>query len=223
VALPSNVQYGQVTGTFINAVADGDDADPYPDAQPATGTITFTPTVTRIINNDGTSPVTILPKPITAQIKDGILVDSQDRPALTLVANKNTTGQNPVEWQYNVQYSINGATLPSFPLSLEPDEIVDLAEVSPIPTAPGIVVIVSDESRVAAEAAAVRAEAAAEAAEAAGVTAEYVNSQIEAALTAALADVVRSDGTITHIVSKTETEMSNLTPDPTTHYDVVSD
>lgn len=165
MSLPSNVQYGQVIGTFINAVADGDDADPYPDAQPATGSITFTPTVTRIINNDGVNPVTILPKPITAQVKNGVLVDSQDRPALTLVANKNTTGQNPIEWQYNVQYSINGATLPAFPLSLEPDEIKDLAEVAPIPVAPGIVVIVSDESRVAAEAAADRAELAAERAE----------------------------------------------------------
>lgn len=165
MALPTNVQYGRVIGTYINAVADGSDADENPDAEAATGAITFTPRVTRIVNNDGVKPVTILPKPIRADLKNGEIVDSQDRVGITLVANKNTTGQNPVEWQYDVQYQINGATLPSFPLSIEPGEEVDLSVVSPLPADPGIVQVVSDASRIAAEAAAERAELAAERAE----------------------------------------------------------
>lgn len=165
MALPTNVQYGRVIGTYINAVADGSDDDANPDAEAATGAITFTPRVTRIVNNDGVKPVTILPKPIRADLKNGEIVDSQDRVGITLVANKNTTGQNPVEWQYDVQYQINGATLPTFPLSIEPGEEVDLSVVSPLPAEPGIVQVVSDVSRVAAEAAADRAELAAERAE----------------------------------------------------------
>ena len=168
MALPSNVQYGKVIGTFINAVADApEDPDELPDAEAPEGFITFVPRVTRILNDDGVKPVTILPKPVKADLLEGLLVDSTNREGITLVANKNTTGQNPVEWQYDVQYNINGVTLPSFPLSIEPGEVVDLALVAPLPAGPAIVQVVSDESRIAAEAAADRAEAAADRAEAA--------------------------------------------------------
>lgn len=187
MALPSNVQYGRVIGTFINAVADGSDADEFPDAEAPTGSITFTPRVTRIVNNDGVKPVTILPKPIRADLKDGSLVDSQQRPGITLVANKGTTGQNPAEWQYDVQYQINGATLPTFPLSIEPGETVDLSVVAPLPADPAIVQVVSDASRVAAEAAAERAELAAERAETAGI--QEVNGKTGPEVTLSASDV----------------------------------
>lgn len=77
VDLPPAIQYGYVRGEYLKARKDSTaDADRLPDGATATGTVVFTPDVTRRVDTmtDGRA-VTVLIEPFPARIVDGMLHD----------------------------------------------------------------------------------------------------------------------------------------------------
>lgn len=139
MGLPSNVTYCTVTGTFVQAVADGSDSDHNPDASPVVGAqITFTPSVN--ILRDATSPGTIIvPKAIVVTTNaSGQIVDSQGNLGVVLVATDDPNVA-PLNWTWNVSTLIGSIPI-SFDIAAPGGQSIDLASVMPIPTSPGVVV-----------------------------------------------------------------------------------
>lgn len=100
--LPPELQYGHVVGRVILAVADSGDADTYPDAVPAQGTVTFTPKNPEIRVGEP-DPVVVLKQKIVCTIDSaGYLTDPDGRRGVWLV-----TGV------YTVSYSFTAASLPA--------------------------------------------------------------------------------------------------------------
>lgn len=191
--LPSNISYGQVGGRFLLAVADTTDPGRAPDSLPAQGKVKFTPSVGHVINATALpDPVFITPNVIECTLDaEGYLVDSQGERDVWLIAGDDPD-LNPTGWTYKVTFELTGVTIPSFNLLVETDVRKDLALTTPIPTNPGTTVVVSEESRVAAEAAALRAEEAADRAENAGGgsgTITEVNGQTGPVVTLGAGDV----------------------------------
>ena len=153
--LPSNVSYGQVGGRFLIAVADTSDPGRAPDSVPAQGKIKFTPSAGHVINATAAPvPVFITPRVIECTLDiEGYLIDSQGERDVWLIAGDDPD-LNPTGWTYKVTFELTGVTIPSFNLLVETDVRKDLALVTPIPSNPGTTVVVSEESRIAAEAAA---------------------------------------------------------------------
>lgn len=149
--LPANVGTGIVTWQVGVAVIDGSDANQYPDMIPASGTVTFTPSITHVQN------VNALPGPVTislAQIvgvldEDGYLctpVSATDRTPMyrgvRLIAtdDPDLSVQN---WHYTVAYRLsatNGVTpvIPAHPLAVPEGEDVDLSRFAPVPSSPAV-------------------------------------------------------------------------------------
>lgn len=139
MSLPSNVTYCTVTGTFVQAVADGVDSDHNPDASAVAGvSITFTPSVS--ILRDATSPGTIIiPKAVVVSTNaSGQIIDSQGNLGVVLVATDDP-GLTPVNWTWNVSCIIGNIPI-SFDIAAPGGTSVDLANVIPIPTSPGVVI-----------------------------------------------------------------------------------
>lgn len=138
MGLPSNVTYCTVTGTFVQAVADGSDSDHNPDASPVSGaSITFTPSVNLL--RDPTAPGTVIvPKAITVTTDaSGQIIDAQGNPGVVLVATDDPN-VTPINWTWNVSTLI-GSTPISFDIAAPGGTTVDLAQVIPVPAAPGVV------------------------------------------------------------------------------------
>ena len=69
-ALPVGYTFGRVVARFLRAVGDSGDVDTFPEAVPATGSVTFTPKVTTRIVVDSTSDPSpfITHEPITSEL-----------------------------------------------------------------------------------------------------------------------------------------------------------
>lgn len=101
-SLPPELQYGHVVGRVILAVADSGDADAYPDAVPAQGTVTFTPKNPEVRVGEP-DPVVVLKQKIVCTIDSaGYLTDPDGKRGVWLV-----TGV------YTVSYTFNAAALPA--------------------------------------------------------------------------------------------------------------
>src|SRR5690625_1536299 len=112
MALPSNVGSGTVTGRLIDS--NGLFID---------GSVTFTPSPDKLLNvGADPSPVTILPKPVTADLVEGSF--TQD-----LVAT-NDPDNNPSGWTYRVDFKLSGTSLKSFSIEVPEGETVDLTTVA---------------------------------------------------------------------------------------------
>lgn len=144
MSLPSNVNYGTVTGRFLLAYADGIDSGLFPDGAPAKGTVLFTPSADYLKNLSASpAPVTILPATIECDLdSDGYLLGSDGSRGVRLVATDDPDN-NPVEWTWRVDLRLTDQAdvpvrgLARFSFELPSGETVDLAALAPVPDANG--------------------------------------------------------------------------------------
>jgi len=100
--LPAELAYGKVVARLILAVADTTDAGRLPNAQPAVGTVTFTP-ANVIVKTALPEPATVVKKPIACGIDaNGFLIDPELALGVWLVVGV-----------YDVSYRITDASVPS--------------------------------------------------------------------------------------------------------------
>ena len=118
--LPVEVSFGKITGRIITAVKDTPaDPDTLPDSVPATGFVTFAPTSLLV---SLVSDVLILPQPITCQL------DNTGYFEVELVATDDPD-LSPLNWAYNVSYTINEGPIPSHQIYVPADLTTDLSDV----------------------------------------------------------------------------------------------
>jgi hypothetical protein len=150
MVLPANVTYGTVKGRFILAYGDTIDGGLEPDAVPAKGSVFFTASPVLLKNQSAEpDPVTILPAPVEVALdEDGYLRAYEGSTGLgvRLIATDDPDN-NPVGWTWRVDFRLtdeSGApvAVPSFSFSLPSNEEVDLADLSPVPSANGTFYVV---------------------------------------------------------------------------------
>lgn len=151
MALPTNVNYGTVTGQFLLAYSDSADGDLYPDGVPAKGNIYFRPSPIKLL--DGASspnPVTILPAVVETTLdSEGYLCGYGTTRGVRLVATDDAD-LNPTDWTWTVEFRLTDqddvpVSLPSFSIELPVDGTVDLTTVSPVPAANGTYYLVGPQ------------------------------------------------------------------------------
>lgn len=141
MALPTNVSFGTVTGTFLLASADSPaDQDRDPEGTAATDlTFTFTPDLLPAVARDASAtPPTmfaLLPVPATVG-QDGSLLGPDGAPGVRLVASTNANLQ-PHGWTWNVTLKSNTFPAMSFSFLLDPGATIDLSTVLQVPANPG--------------------------------------------------------------------------------------
>lgn len=126
MALPANANTGTVIGTFIDSAGD-----------PVAGKVTFTPSPAKILDPIATTPVTILPKAVSA------ILDTDGSFSQVLLSNEDTDLQ-PSGWTYAVSFSFSTVGLtavPGFSISVPVGGTVDLAVVAPMSAANGKVIV----------------------------------------------------------------------------------
>lgn len=135
--LPSNVGYGKVIGTFLVAQGDGSDEGALPDAIAASGTVTFTPTISKTIDSSATPPAQIYPKPVVCTIDatTGSIKDPAGNLGVYLVSTNNPS-LNPTDFRYTVKVALDGMgpnyVPETFPIQVPLGGTVDLAALAPV-------------------------------------------------------------------------------------------
>lgn len=143
IPYPQGLGYGRVTGTLVDGLQDGTDADKAPDLDGATGlTVVFRPTAP-VIRFKGTPPLTVIPKTVKVKVgADGVLRGEDGTPGVVLLA---TDGPliDPSEWVWEVEITgRRDLDLAPFYMALPKDTTVDLSQAAPVDAQPGIVKIV---------------------------------------------------------------------------------
>lgn len=154
MALPSNVNYGTVTGRFLLAYADGVDANAQPDGVPAKGSVLFTPSPAYVKNLTATpAPVTILPATVECSLdSEGYLLGSDGSRGVRLIATDDPDN-NPVEWTWRVDFRLTDQQdvptrgLARFSFELPSGVVVDLAALAPVPSADGTFYLVGPRGK----------------------------------------------------------------------------
>lgn len=200
---PSNVSYGTVTWRAVVDVADGVDVDSLPDYVAPTGTVTFTASVSKVLDATATpDPLTIIRSSIVAVLDDqGYLCTanadgSAGTRGVKLIATDDPD-LNPSGWVWNVTYNLRlgsaGLSLRSHTLDLPSGATRDLSTAIPPDAADAIGIpqaeALAAQAILAAEAA--EADAAASAASAAAAAAS-VTAAAAAAAEAAVVDAEAS-------------------------------
>lgn len=137
--IPSNINYGTVSGRFLIAYDDGSDADQFPDGVPAAGNIYFTPLIDKL--RDATaapSPVTIVPQVVSCSLdSDGYLMGPSLTPGVRLVATDNVT-DGVDDWYWKVEYRLTDQAgnplrgIPTHKMSLPGNTEVNLTNLIPV-------------------------------------------------------------------------------------------
>lgn len=155
--MPPEMAFGTITGKYFVTLLDDADPDRDPEFLAATDyTISITPTVQSY--KDLSIPATFLTVAYTGGFAtDGTVVDHNQQPGIKVMSSV-SPNYSPSGWGYNVQISGPGVAFPSFQITVQPNEEIDLTVVSPATTAAPVVVLMSEAARVAAEAAAVDAQ-----------------------------------------------------------------
>ena len=143
IPYPQGLGYGRVTGTLVDGLQDGSDADKAPDLEGAAGlTVVFRPTAP-IIRFKGEPPLTVLPRTVKVKVgADGVLRGEDGTPGVVLLA---TDGPliDPSEWVWEVEITgRRDLDLAPFYMALPKDTTVDLSQAAPVDAQPGIVKIV---------------------------------------------------------------------------------
>lgn len=134
-----SVPYGYVTGRYVLVAGDTSaDSDPYPDATPATGTVTFTPSVL-IQYVESTPPVTGILMPVVCQLDvNGFIVDDAGNAGVWLMAGV-----------YKVSFQLVGSPLPAFLISVTADNTttapLDLTLAAPLQPTPITTFVVNEQ------------------------------------------------------------------------------
>lgn len=143
IPYPQGLGYGRVTGTLVDGLQDGSDADKAPDLNGAsTLTVVFRPTAP-VIRFKGNPPLTVIPKTVKVKVgADGVLRGEDGTPGVVLLA---TDGPliDPSEWVWEVEITgRRDLDIAPFYLALPKDTTVDLSQAAPVDAQPGIVKIV---------------------------------------------------------------------------------
>ena len=143
IPYPQGLGYGRVTGTLVDGLQDGTDADKAPDLNGAsTLTVVFRPTAP-VIRFKGNPPLTVIPKTVKVRVgTDGVLRGEDGTPGVVLLA---TDGPliDPSEWVWEVEITgRRDLDLAPFYMALPKDTTVDLSQAAPVDAQPGIVKIV---------------------------------------------------------------------------------
>lgn len=154
MTLPSNVNYGTVTGRFLLGYADGVDSNLFPDGAPAKGTVLFTPSAEYLKNLTASpAPVTILPATIECDLdSEGYLLGSDGTRGVRLVATDDPDN-NPTQWTWRVDLRLTDQAdvpvrgLARFSFELPSNETVDLAALAPVPSADGTFYVVGPRGK----------------------------------------------------------------------------
>jgi hypothetical protein len=146
VALPADLKYGKVTGRFVLATGDTLlDVDHLPDANAASGTVTFTPAVDYLTITSSNPPVTVIPATITCTVNAaGYITDSTGELGVNLIATNNPT-TTPTSFTYRVSIQIPGMKARQFDIQVPADSVTDLTLVSPVATSGGVVITKGDK------------------------------------------------------------------------------
>jgi len=122
MALPANVNFGTVTGLFIDGAG-----------APLVGSVTFTPSAAKLLDIGAQPPASVFPRPVSVQLVDGAFSQqliATDDPDL-----------NPVGWSWKVSFSLSGVNAAGFNIEVPADETVDLTLVSPVGASGGQLII----------------------------------------------------------------------------------
>ena len=143
IPYPQGLGYGRVTGTLVDGLQDGTDADKAPDLDGATGlTVIFRPTAP-IIRFKGNPALTVVPRTVKVKVgADGVLRGEDGTPGVVLLA---TDGPliDPSEWVWEVEITgRRDLDLAPFYMALPKDTTVDLSQAAPVDAQPGVVKIV---------------------------------------------------------------------------------
>lgn len=133
--LPANVNYGTVTGKLLTAEQVAS-SDPQVDGVAVVGKVTFTPSVSRIIHS--VAKTLIAPKPIVVNL-------GADGSFTTMLVATDDPDLNPTGWTYEVKFDLTGVSFQSFHISVPSDQTVDLATLTPVPSASGTYYLVGPE------------------------------------------------------------------------------
>lgn len=163
MALPGTLEYGTVKWHVVMAVPDTTaDQDKDPDSAVPSGTVLFEPQIPLVVAATVENPVSILLKPTNATIVNGVLVDETGSPDVVLVSTHSAEILGS-DWTYKVTIDL-GSYKSVFHMHVPPGAIIDLSSVITVSASPGVVTIVDEATRVAAEIAAQDAAQSAEAA-----------------------------------------------------------
>lgn len=165
--VPGVVQYGKVVGFFTSAIADTIDASTVPDEVPLTGFIFLMPNIDTI-RFGGTSPARVIKiQPVRVRVFNGLCyapgADPTSDPAGVWILSTAQAAGSPDTIQWTASFLLDNIArqLPDVvfevPIS---GGTVDISQVMSSEPEPGLVKIVSNEDRAAAEAASAAAIAA---------------------------------------------------------------
>lgn len=228
--IPSPLTYATITGRFVSIMADSNDDGSAPDLVTMSGTVTITPSIRRIHiigADDGSGSEIAIAQTINATVVNGQLLGPDGVSALNILAT-DSPGINPTAFQYTASFSLTGAAVQPATITFNAPggTVVDLSSVIPADSAPAVQTVVSDATRIAAQASADAAAASAAAAEAAaesatGLPTGGTTGQVLAKNSNANSDVhwVSQIGSVTSVAGKTgvvtlaESDISGLTSD----------
>lgn len=156
VTPPTNVGFGTVVGQFILDVVDSGDAGQDPDFVPASGTITFTASVPKVLDAGAApNPVTIVRWQITGILDSNGFLCTPDPSDPTIAGAQgikliatDDADLNPVNWTWTVSYSLvgpDGSRLGSprgHSMALPQGTTVDLTLVQPVESSTGNAILV---------------------------------------------------------------------------------
>ncbi len=145
MATPSTLSFGTAIGQFLVSASDGVDIDALPDAVPASGTVTFTPSAGVVLDYSTTpNPSAILKDKITCTLDaEGYLVGPNGVRGVKLIATDNPVLQ-PAGWTWNITYDLKTAegtrlrTLTSQSILVPAGTTVDLITAMPIAESKGV-------------------------------------------------------------------------------------
>jgi hypothetical protein len=169
MAFTAPLSYGTLVLLAAGVGADSVDEDDSPDLAGLNGVVILKPTVD-LWRQESEGQFRILAaQTLRCRLVDGVLLGPDGETAVRILAT-DSSGLSPSTFQWTATFTLeNVATQPPpVTFNLPAGTEVDLATVVSVSVQPGVVTVVSEQTRIAAEAAADRAEAAADRAEAAG-------------------------------------------------------
>lgn len=131
VSVPNEIKYGLVTGRLIRSILDTPTTDErYGEAEPIIdASISFVPSVDKIVLADSTPPVIIYISTFTVNTDpDGFIISPDKQTGVYLIATDNTTAV-PNDWYYNVTITAKNITQQTYKLFVPSDKTTDISTV----------------------------------------------------------------------------------------------
>lgn len=181
--MADDIAYGAVRATFVRVDADGPDGDLAPDELALSGVVTLTPSFAalRVL---GERPRIAVLRTVECPVVGGRLCSPDTLAPDVFLAAFDQPSASPSQVQWTAEFRLEGAVAPApVTFNVPAGGVVDLATVVAEFEAPGVITVVSDETRQRAEAA---AQAATDAAARAVDAAERAGAEDDAAVALAV-------------------------------------